>query len=126
MSPWGDIPMKQLGVTLLFSSGTRGEAGCLRRVHWLHSLNAARPRPRSCGRWSSASRSRAGPFTPSWSSKEPLMPEEVKAHITGVVFQVLAKPGDKVGAGDPIIVLGSMKMEIPVDAPRAGAAAAAK
>ncbi len=48
------------------------------------------------------------------------MPEEVKAHITGVVFQVLAKPGDKVGAGDPIIVLESMKMEIPVEAPRAG------
>ena len=48
------------------------------------------------------------------------MPDEVKAHITGVVFQVLAKPGDKVGAGDPIIVLESMKMEIPVEAPRAG------
>lgn len=48
------------------------------------------------------------------------MPEEVKAHITGVVFQVLAKPNDAVGAGDPIIVLESMKMEIPVEAPRAG------
>lgn len=48
------------------------------------------------------------------------MPEEVKAPITGVVFQVLAKPGDKVVAGDPIIVLESMKMEIPVEAPRAG------
>ena len=51
------------------------------------------------------------------------MPEEVKAHITGVVFQVLAKPGDKVGAGDPILVLESMKMEIPVEAPRAGTVA---
>jgi biotin carboxyl carrier protein len=48
------------------------------------------------------------------------MREEVKAHITGVVFQVVAKPGDRVGAGDPIIVLESMKMEIPVEAPRAG------
>lgn len=48
------------------------------------------------------------------------MAEGVKAHITGVVFQVLAKPGDRVGAGDPIIVLESMKMEIPVEAPRAG------
>ena len=48
------------------------------------------------------------------------MREEVKAQITGVVFQVVAKPGDKVGAGDPIIVLESMKMEIPVEAPRAG------
>ena len=54
------------------------------------------------------------------------MPEEVKAQITGVVFQVLAKPGDKGGAGDPIIVLESMKMEIPVEAPRAGTVTAVK
>ena len=48
------------------------------------------------------------------------MAEEIKAHITGVVFQVTAKPGDKVAAGDAVIVLESMKMEIPVEAPRAG------
>ncbi|MFQ5827767.1 MAG: biotin/lipoyl-binding carrier protein [Candidatus Methylomirabilia bacterium] len=48
------------------------------------------------------------------------MPEEVKAHITGVVFQVLAKSGERMGAGDPIVVLESMKMEIPVEAPRDG------
>jgi acetyl-CoA carboxylase biotin carboxyl carrier protein len=48
------------------------------------------------------------------------MPEDVKAHITGVVFQVTTKPGDAVAAGDPVIVLESMKMEIPVEAPRAG------
>jgi urea carboxylase len=47
--------------------------------------------------------------------------EEIKAHITGVVFQVTAKPGDQLQAGDPVIVLESMKMEIPVEAPRAGA-----
>ena len=49
------------------------------------------------------------------------MPEEIRAHITGVVFQIPTKPGDKVAAGDPVIVLESMKMEIPVEAPRAGA-----
>jgi len=49
------------------------------------------------------------------------MPEEIKAHITGVVFQIAAKPGDRVAAGDAVIVLESMKMEIPVEAPRAGA-----
>ena len=49
------------------------------------------------------------------------MPEEIKAHITGVVFQVVAHPGDIVGEGDPVIVLESMKMEIPVESPRAGA-----
>jgi acetyl-CoA carboxylase biotin carboxyl carrier protein len=48
------------------------------------------------------------------------MLEQIKAHITGVVFQIAAKPGDRVGAGDPVIVLESMKMEIPVEAPRAG------
>ncbi|HEY7366532.1 MAG TPA: biotin/lipoyl-binding carrier protein [Methylomirabilota bacterium] len=48
------------------------------------------------------------------------MPEEIKAHITGVVFQITARPGARVEAGDPVIVLESMKMEIPVEAPRAG------
>jgi biotin carboxyl carrier protein len=48
------------------------------------------------------------------------MPEEIKAHITGVVFQIAARAGDAVQAGDPVIVLESMKMEIPVEAPRAG------
>ena len=48
------------------------------------------------------------------------MPEEVKAHITGVVFQITSKAGDRLAAGDPVVVLESMKMEIPVEAPRAG------
>jgi acetyl-CoA carboxylase biotin carboxyl carrier protein len=48
------------------------------------------------------------------------MPEDVKAHITGVVFQITSRVGDAVAAGDPVIVLESMKMEIPVEAPRAG------
>ena len=48
------------------------------------------------------------------------MPEDIKAHITGVVFQVVANPGDAVQEGDPVIVLESMKMEIPVEAPRSG------
>jgi acetyl-CoA carboxylase biotin carboxyl carrier protein len=48
------------------------------------------------------------------------MAEEIRAHITGVVFQVAAKIGDAVAAGDAVIVLESMKMEIPVEAPRAG------
>ncbi len=48
------------------------------------------------------------------------MSEDVKAHITGVVFQITTKPGDAVAAGDAVIVLESMKMEIPVESPRAG------
>jgi biotin carboxyl carrier protein len=48
------------------------------------------------------------------------MAEEVRAQITGVVFQIVTAAGDRVGAGDPILILESMKMEIPVEAPRAG------
>jgi biotin carboxyl carrier protein len=48
------------------------------------------------------------------------MADEVRAHITGVVFQVVSPAGSRVAAGDPILILESMKMEIPVEAPRAG------
>jgi acetyl-CoA carboxylase biotin carboxyl carrier protein len=48
------------------------------------------------------------------------MADEVCAHITGVVFQVVAAVGSRVGAGDPIVILESMKMEIPVEASRDG------
>jgi acetyl-CoA carboxylase biotin carboxyl carrier protein len=48
------------------------------------------------------------------------MAEDVRAHITGVVFQIVAGPGTRVASGDPILILESMKMEIPVEAPRAG------
>ena len=54
------------------------------------------------------------------------MPEDIKAHITGVVFQVVARSGDAVQEGDPVIVLESMKMEIPVESPRAGRVQAIK
>ncbi len=48
------------------------------------------------------------------------MTSEVKANITGVVFQIPVAVGDRVNQGDPIVILESMKMEIPVEAPRAG------
>ncbi len=48
------------------------------------------------------------------------MAEAVRAHITGVVFQIVARAGTAVSAGDPLVILESMKMEIPVEAPRAG------
>jgi biotin carboxyl carrier protein len=48
------------------------------------------------------------------------MADNVLAHITGVVFQIVAGAGSTVAAGDPILILESMKMEIPVEAPRAG------
>ncbi len=40
----------------------------------------------------------------------------VEAHITGVVWKVECKVGDKVAEGDSVITLESMKMEMPVEA----------
>ena len=37
-----------------------------------------------------------------------------------MVFQITSKVDDSLAEGDPVIVLESMKMEIPVEAPRAG------
>ena len=45
---------------------------------------------------------------------------DVKAEITGNVWKVLAKPGQKVEEDEAIVMLESMKMEIPVSAPEAG------
>lgn len=41
---------------------------------------------------------------------------QVKAHITGNVWKILVKPGDRVSEGDTLVILESMKMEIPIDA----------
>ena len=43
---------------------------------------------------------------------------EAKAEIVANVWKLVASPGDEVGAGDVIAVLETMKMEIPVIAPR--------
>jgi acetyl-CoA carboxylase biotin carboxyl carrier protein len=39
---------------------------------------------------------------------------EIKSEITGTVWQVRSKPGDKVESGDALVIIESMKMEIPV------------
>jgi acetyl-CoA carboxylase biotin carboxyl carrier protein len=49
--------------------------------------------------------------------------KEVKAEVTGKVWTVDSKVGDRVGADDVLLVLESMKMEIPVHAPVAGTVA---
>ena len=36
---------------------------------------------------------------------------EIKSEITGTVWQIKSQPGDKVEAGDILIVVESMKME---------------
>jgi len=45
---------------------------------------------------------------------------DVPAHITGTVWKVEISVGQKVAAGDVLVILESMKMEMPVEAPVAG------
>jgi acetyl-CoA carboxylase biotin carboxyl carrier protein len=41
---------------------------------------------------------------------------EIEAHITGTVWKVEVEVGDQVGDGDSVVILESMKMEMPVEA----------
>jgi acetyl-CoA carboxylase biotin carboxyl carrier protein len=48
------------------------------------------------------------------------MATQVLAHITGTVWKVEKKVGDPVSEGEPIVIIESMKMEMPVESPVAG------
>jgi len=48
------------------------------------------------------------------------MATEVKAHITGTVWKIEKAVGDAVSEGETIIILESMKMEMPIEAPASG------
>ncbi len=41
---------------------------------------------------------------------------DVEAHITGTVWRVEVAVGDTVDEGDTVVILESMKMEMPVEA----------
>ena len=41
---------------------------------------------------------------------------EIEAHITGTVWKVEVAVGDTVEEGDTVVILESMKMEMPVEA----------
>ena len=45
---------------------------------------------------------------------------DVKTEITGNVWKIVVKPGDTVEEDAALLILESMKMEIPVSAPEAG------
>ena len=45
---------------------------------------------------------------------------EVRAEMVANVWKVVAAEGQPVGAGEPLVILESMKMEIPVLAEEAG------
>jgi acetyl-CoA carboxylase biotin carboxyl carrier protein len=55
---------------------------------------------------------------------QPIILEEtmadVRAEMTANVWQVPAEVGQVVAEGDVLVILESMKMEIPVEAPKAG------
>ncbi len=45
---------------------------------------------------------------------------QVLAHITGTVWKIEKQVGDSVAEGDVIVILESMKMEMPIESPKAG------
>ena len=49
---------------------------------------------------------------------------DVRAPMAGTVLEVLVAPGDTISLGDELLILESMKMEIPVEAEDAGTVAA--
>jgi len=48
------------------------------------------------------------------------MATPVKAHITGTVWKIEVKVGDTVSEGQTVVILESMKMEMPVESPSDG------
>ncbi|GAA4903711.1 biotin-dependent enzyme [Stackebrandtia albiflava] len=51
------------------------------------------------------------------------MAEEIRAEMVANVWKIVAKPGDEVSDADPIVILESMKMEIPVHSEDGGVVA---
>ena len=43
------------------------------------------------------------------------MAKEIKAHITGTVWKIEVKVGEAVSEGTTVVILESMKMEMPVE-----------
>ena len=48
------------------------------------------------------------------------MADEIRAEMVANVWKVVASAGDVVSEGDTLVILESMKMEIPVESPCAG------
>ena len=53
----------------------------------------------------------------------PAMAVDVVAPITGVVWKILVNVGDEVTPDQPLVLLESMKMEVPTLSPSAGVVA---
>jgi len=48
------------------------------------------------------------------------MATDVKAIVDGNIWKVLVDAGASVSAGDVVVIMESMKLEIPIEAPAAG------
>jgi acetyl-CoA carboxylase biotin carboxyl carrier protein len=48
------------------------------------------------------------------------MSTTVHAHITGTIWKIEVKPGDTVDEGQTLVIIESMKMEMPVESPSGG------
>ena len=48
---------------------------------------------------------------------------DIPAHITGTVWKIEVAVGDSVSEGDEVVILESMKMEMPVEAEDSGTVA---
>ena len=82
---------------------------CLQVKRW------CRTEPANCGYVLS-------PMLPAGSTRFPggcSLPE-VEAHITGTIWKIEVEVGDHVGEGDTVVILESMKMEMPVEAEDGG------
>ena len=55
-----------------------------------------------------------------WLTNGVTMAEDVRAEIVASVLEVVVTEGDQIGEGDTLVLLESMKMEIPVLAESAG------
>ncbi len=44
------------------------------------------------------------------------MATEIKAHITGTIWKIPVKEGEEIEEGDTLVIIESMKMEMPIEA----------
>lgn len=44
------------------------------------------------------------------------MPTEIKAHITGTIWKIKVEAGQSIDEGDTLVIIESMKMEMPIEA----------
>ncbi len=51
---------------------------------------------------------------------------DICSEVSGTIWKIEFKVGDKVASGDVLIIVESMKMEIPVEASRTGVVTAIK